>query len=154
MFVRGSSHTMSHNLKTNHQSEIDFYYQQIEFIEKNKQELTMQWQELPQEKSNRFFDIYLLHLENYMASYLANIKPQMDIVLIGSRISIMYLEDDEEESYTICFPDKVDPDNGKISIFSPIGRQLLMKKLGEEIQLDIPTGTLNIKIVSIHHFSA
>ncbi|MFD2442450.1 GreA/GreB family elongation factor [Bacillus sp. CGMCC 1.16607] len=145
---------MNHNLKTSDHSDLNFYYQQIDYIEKNKQELVLQWQDhsLPQAKLDRFFDLYLLHLNEYVTSCLNQEVPKMDKVFIGSSISVKYLDDDEEEHYTICFPEEIDPDYGKISIFSPIGRQLLLKNLDEEISLEIPTGTLRIKIVDIKHF--
>jgi transcription elongation factor GreA len=142
---------MNHNLQqVGSDFTQNYYLQQFEYIEKNIQDLNLHWQE--KGKSQRFFDIYLLHLKEHVLGNANQLKN--DTVLIGSKITVQYLDDQELESYTICFPEQIDPDNGKISIFSPIGRQLLLKKLGQEIALEIPTGAIDIKITHIEHYQA
>ncbi|MHC0039474.1 GreA/GreB family elongation factor [Pseudoneobacillus sp. C159] len=142
---------MNHNLQqVNSDFAQDYFRQQFNYIEKNIQDLNLIWQE--KGKSQRFFDVYLLHLKDCILGNGQQLENNN--VLIGSKITVQYLDDEELESYTICFPEQIDPDNGKISIFSPIGRQLLLKELGQEISLEIPTGALGIKIVQIDHCQA
>lgn len=72
-------------------------------------------------------------------------------VFIGATVKIVYLEEEDEETYTICFPEEADPDQGKISFLSPIGNQLLLEMRGNSIDLDIPGGKTAVKISEIHY---
>jgi len=66
-------------------------------------------------------------------------------------VTVLYDEDDETEDFVICLPDQSDPDRGFISFLSPVGRQLLLRKLGEQLSLKIPTGDLQLTIKEISY---
>ncbi len=51
--------------------------------------------------------------------------------------------------YTIVGSTEADPESGKISNESPIGQALLGRKIGEQVEIAIPSGTTNYKIVKI-----
>ncbi|WP_019119789.1 GreA/GreB family elongation factor [Brevibacillus massiliensis] len=72
-------------------------------------------------------------------------------VLIGSRVTIKYTNDNETETLTICFPDQTDPDAGHISFLSPFGMQLLLASKNERIQIDTPAGSLEVSIEEIEY---
>jgi transcription elongation factor GreA len=72
-----------------------------------------------------------------------------DKAYLFAKVTVIDLEDDEEEEYTLVAPDEVNPDKNHISIKSPIGQGLLGKKVGEEVSIKIPAGTLNYKITKI-----
>ena len=46
--------------------------------------------------------------------------------------------------------DEADPDEGRISSESPIGAALLGKTVGDIVDVEIPRGTLHLRIVDIH----
>lgn len=46
--------------------------------------------------------------------------------------------------------DEADPDEGRISTESPIGAALLGKTVGDIVDVEIPRGTLHLRIVDIH----
>ena len=46
--------------------------------------------------------------------------------------------------------DEADPDEGRISSESPIGAALLVKTVGDIVDVEIPRGTLHLRIVDIH----
>ena len=71
-----------------------------------------------------------------------------DSVTVGARITIQE-EDFPEEIYHLVGSSEADPGNGRISNESPIGRALLGKKLGDEVTVKTPGGTLNFKILKI-----
>ncbi len=57
--------------------------------------------------------------------------------------SLVTLEDDAngaEAKFEIVFPEEVDAKNGKISLSSPLGRALLNKHDGDEVQVRTPRG--------------
>ena len=58
-------------------------------------------------------------------------------------------EFDEEVEYRIMGSTESDPINGLISNDSPIGKALLGKKEGEEIEVETPGGTVKFKILKI-----
>lgn len=72
------------------------------------------------------------------------------VVQIGSVVEVQNLTDgDEPESYTIVGSTEADPMENKISNESPIGAALLGCNKGQKIQVKVPAGILEFKIVSI-----
>src|SRR5689334_22180093 len=71
-----------------------------------------------------------------------------DVVAYGSRVTV---EDDAGESiaYEIVFPEEVDASRGQISLSSPIGRALLNKAVGDEIEVQTPSGRRTYQIVDL-----
>lgn len=68
---------------------------------------------------------------------------------VGSIIKLKDLELDEIETLTIVGSTESDPDNGKISDESPIGKAALKKKAGDIIEVEAPMGTLRFEILEI-----
>jgi transcription elongation factor GreA len=54
-----------------------------------------------------------------------------------------------KETYYLVGPKEADPNNGKISYQSPIGKSLLNHKLGDEVNIETPGGKLKLKIIKI-----
>jgi len=71
-----------------------------------------------------------------------------DVVAYGSRVTV---EDDSGESvaYVIVFHEEVDASRGQISLSSPIGRALLNKTVGDEIEVQTPSGRRTYQIVEL-----
>ena len=55
----------------------------------------------------------------------------------------------EEEDFILVGPGEEDYDQNKILLTSPIGQGLVGKKVGDEVEVQIPAGTLKLKIVEI-----
>lgn len=70
-------------------------------------------------------------------------------VRVGSTVTIVDTEFDEEEEYRIVGAEEADPTNGFISNESPIGRALLGKKKGASVKVETPSGIFTFKIKSI-----
>ena len=75
-------------------------------------------------------------------------KVNSDTVNVGAKITIQE-EDFPEEIYHLVGSKEADPGNGRISNESPIGQALLGKKVGDEVSVQTPGGTLNFKILKI-----
>ena len=76
-------------------------------------------------------------------------KTSGDIVSVGTTVTIEYVEDEDEEVYQIVGSLEADPFQNKISNESPIGKAIMNKKVGDIISVESPTGSYDIKIVSI-----
>ena len=71
-----------------------------------------------------------------------------DVVAYGSKVTV---EDDKGETvvYEIVFPEEVDAAKGHISLSSPIGRALLNKVVGDEVEVQTPSGKRTYEIVEL-----
>jgi transcription elongation factor GreA len=72
-----------------------------------------------------------------------------DHVVFGSRVKVLDVEMQEEEEYVLVGPGEEDYDQNKILLASPIGQSLLMKKVGDEVDVPIPKGFLKLKVLEI-----
>ena len=80
---------------------------------------------------------------------IASIPP--DVVAYGSRVTV---EDDAGESitYDIVFPEEADAGKKQISLSSPLGRALLNKGVGDEVEVQAPTGKRSYQIIELVTF--
>jgi transcription elongation factor GreA len=103
-----------------------------------------------QERLKHYFNIYVLEVENLLKINQKNdFISSFPKVFIGTKVTVLYDEENETEDYVICYPEQSDPDSGFISFLSPVGRQLLLKNIGEKISLKIPTGNIFVTIKEI-----
>jgi transcription elongation factor GreA len=75
---------------------------------------------------------------------------------LGSTLFLKNIDTQEEKTYQIVFPEDVDPEAGKISGGSPIGRALMGKQEGSEATILLPEEKLKyevIRIITIHENS-
>jgi transcription elongation factor GreA len=62
------------------------------------------------------------------------------IVAYGSKVTVEDLDEGHSQVYEIVFPEEVDPPAGKISLSSPIGKALMNKTVGDEVEVQTPGG--------------
>lgn len=74
-----------------------------------------------------------------------------DKIVFGATVKIKDLETDEDKTYQIVGVDESDVKEGKLSIESPIARQLLNKKEGDVVTIRVPKGEFEYEIVSIRY---
>ena len=65
---------------------------------------------------------------------------------IGSTVVVRNLASGRELRYTLVSPSEVNPVEGKISIASPVGKALMERAAGEEVEVAAPAGTLRLRI--------
>jgi len=72
-----------------------------------------------------------------------------DAVSVGTKVKIFDIEFNENIEYQIVGSTEADPDKFSISDESPVGRALLGRKVGEEVTVETPGGTIKYKILEI-----
>ena len=70
-------------------------------------------------------------------------------VQILSKVVMTNLANKAKMSYTIVSESEANLREGKISINTPIAQGLLNKKVGDEVEIKIPRGTIHLRIDSI-----
>ncbi len=74
------------------------------------------------------------------------------VVTVGKRVYLRNLDTDVLDVYTILGPVESDWENNVISYETPIARQLILKKEGEEVSVQIPAGVIRYRIERIEKF--
>ena len=70
-------------------------------------------------------------------------------IRLGSTVTVLDKEFDEELTYKIVGSQEADPMNGVISEESPFGRALLGKTADDEVTVDAPSGPVEYKILKV-----
>jgi transcription elongation factor GreA len=99
----------------------------------------------------RFVDARLSQLKKRLGD-LAMVdltKIPKDKVGLGSKVTVLDVDKDEELSYKLVMSEEADASNGLISTNSPIGRGLLGKQVGDEVRISIPGGVRQLEIVKL-----
>ena len=76
------------------------------------------------------------------------------VVGYGSRVKLVNADGDDDAvvDYQIVFPEEVDAARGQISLSSPIGRALMSKTVGDEVEVQTPSGRRTYQIVELVTF--
>ena len=101
----------------------------------------------------RFIDKRLFYL-NSMIEKSQIIDPSLaphTKARFGSSVRVVNIETDEEELYTICGVLEAEPENGLISIHSPLARAMLGREEGDEFKVRLPKSTKTYEIEEIFY---
>ncbi|MGN1445108.1 MAG: transcription elongation factor GreA [Eubacteriales bacterium] len=72
------------------------------------------------------------------------------IISLGSVVILHDMDDDEDITYSIVGSNEVDPLENKISDLSPIGHAIMGKRAGDEVQVEVPNGSvLRFQVVDV-----
>jgi transcription elongation factor GreA len=71
------------------------------------------------------------------------------VVAYGSRVTVEDVDAGTSVAYDIVFPEEVDAERGQISLSSPMGRALLNRTVGDEVEVHTPRGRRTYQIVEL-----
>jgi len=93
----------------------------------------------------------IAELENILSNYVVIEENEADgdYVRLGSTVTVLDKEFDEELTYRIVGSQEADPMNGAISEDSPFGKALLGKNIGDDVVVDAPAGPVEYKILKV-----
>lgn len=72
-----------------------------------------------------------------------------DAVSVGTKVKLLDVEFEEEEEYAIVGSSEADPSQNRLSYESPVGKALLGRKVGEVVEVEVPAGKIQFKILDI-----
>ena len=73
-----------------------------------------------------------------------------DRIVFGTTVLLNDLKTGDEFKIRLVGPDESNADNGDISVLSPLGRALISKEPGDEIQVKTPGGIRQLEIIDIN----
>ena len=92
----------------------------------------------------------MAELEEILSNYVViEEESSGDDVSLGSTVTVLDKEFDEELTYKIVGSQEADPMNGAISEDSPFGKALLGKVVGDDVTVDAPAGPVEYKILKV-----
>lgn len=72
-----------------------------------------------------------------------------DKVVFGVRVRLTNLDTNDDVIYQLVGPDESDIQAGRLSVVSPLGRALIGKRQGDEVEFKTPSGIRNYEVVEI-----
>ena len=99
-----------------------------------------------------FVEGRISQIENMLqyAVIIDNDDVAADEVSMGRSVTFKELPDEEPETYTIVGESESDPLSGKISNESPMAKGLLGHKVGEKVDIEIPSGVMHVEILEVN----
>ena len=73
-----------------------------------------------------------------------------DRVTFGIKVTLEDLDTGDTVTYQLVGPDESEPENGQISITSPIGRALIGKEVDDDVVVQAPGGTREFVVLEIN----
>jgi transcription elongation factor GreA len=90
-----------------------------------------------------------LHHRLAQVSELSTSETPADQVGLGTSVTVIDLNTNERETFMVVLAEMMDIDAGHISLASPLGRALKGRKVGDEIELRLPRGQRQLRVVEI-----
>ena len=72
-----------------------------------------------------------------------------NVVSLGSTVKVFDYKRNREMTYSLVGSNEADPLAGKISDLSPIGSALIDMRVGDEKEIETPSGLLRIKVMEV-----
>ena len=93
----------------------------------------------------------MAELEDILSNYVVieEEEKEGDFIRLGSTVTVLDKEFNEEETYKLVGSQEADPAKGTISEDSPFGKALLGHNEGEDITVDAPGGPVEYNILKV-----
>ena len=76
-------------------------------------------------------------------------KIPRDRAVFGSKVVIENIDTGENIEYQLVGPEESDIEKGRISVSSPLGKEIIGKRPGDEFALQVPGGRRNFELIEI-----
>lgn len=97
-----------------------------------------------------FLERYIAKINNLIKNTkISETEQGFPFVTIGSKVKIKDLDSGEAEELRLVNPFQVTVDDNAISYLSPVGRALLLKKVGDVVEVTAPGGEFRYQVEAI-----
>ena len=72
-----------------------------------------------------------------------------DVITMNSKVALLDLDIQEQETYTLVYPENANSAEGRISILAPIGTAMLGYRVGDVFEWEVPAGKRRLKVDKI-----
>lgn len=103
-------------------------------------------QGVERKQTQLFLAEYVQFIENELAAVETSLSPA---VFIGCEVTIDYIDYQTKDTFKIVYPMDADPEKNCISFLSPVGKQLLMSRRDEVINVATPAGAMRVRMLHI-----
>lgn len=74
-----------------------------------------------------------------------------DKIVFGATVELLDVDNDEKKTFRIVGVDEADVKEGRLSIESPVARQLLNKTAGDAVTVRVPKGTIEYEVLTVKY---
>jgi regulator of nucleoside diphosphate kinase len=72
-----------------------------------------------------------------------------NVVTMNSTVRLRDLETDEEETYTLVYPEEADIEADRLSVLAPVGTALLGYRAGDVVEWPVPAGVRRFRVEEV-----
>ena len=72
-------------------------------------------------------------------------------VKFGATVTILYLEDEREQTYQLVGEPEADTSQNRISVTAPVARALISKEIGDIVTIKSPRGNHDCEILNVQY---
>jgi len=91
-----------------------------------------------------------LELELDRAKVVQENEIPKDVVAMNSVVKFMDIENNQESTMTLVYPNDANIDENKVSILAPVGAALIGLRVGQTIDWPLPNGTTkHLKVIEV-----
>jgi transcription elongation factor GreA len=74
-----------------------------------------------------------------------------DKIVFGATVELLDVDNEEKKVFRIVGVDEADVKEGRLSIESPVARQLLNKTAGDTVTIRVPKGTIDYEVLTVKY---
>lgn len=72
-----------------------------------------------------------------------------DVITMNSQARLRDKATREIMTFTLVFPENASIEHNRISVLAPIGTAMLGQRQGDELQWEVPAGTVHLKVTKV-----
>ena len=94
-------------------------------------------------------DLEQLEMELNRSILVAPQDVPADVITMNSRVCLFDLDNEDELTCTLVFPNEADISQNKISVLAPIGTAMLGYSVGDTFEWEVPAGLARFRVKEI-----
>jgi transcription elongation factor GreA len=98
-----------------------------------------------------FIEARIKELESKLADarVIETTNRTSETVVFGATVMLLEIESQQKKQYMLVGQDEADLKNGKISVQSPVGKALIGKRVGDQVEVTTPAKVVGYEVLAI-----